>query len=94
MQETIWSRITGKEKKIRSKEIAKQRLQNVLVQDRTHIPQFILNKIQEDVKKLICQYLEIDSTNFQINFKRSNGSLSMHVNIPVLKVKGDIEDNM
>lgn len=85
----IWNRIAGKEKKICSKEIAKQRLQNVLIQDRTHIPQFVLNKIQEDVKGVLCQYLEINLENFNINFKRSDSSLSMLVNIPILKVKGN-----
>ena len=89
----IWGHITGKDKKERSKEIAKKRLKDVLMQDRTHVPAFILNKIQEDVKKIFDQYFELDSDNINVSFKKgNNNSLAMNTNVPILRIRSEFKE--
>ncbi len=70
-----------------SKDTAKKRLKLVLIHDRTDISPEILEKLREDIIKVINNYMEIDTTNIEMDLDRENGSVALVANIPILKVK-------
>ncbi len=70
-----------------SKDTAKKRLKLVLIHDRTDISPEILEKLREDIIKVINKYMEIDTSNIEMDLDRENGSVALVANIPILKVK-------
>lgn len=76
-----------------SKEIAKNRLKLVLINDRNNFPPDLLESIQNDIIKVIQRYIEVDEKNIEIKMIRSKNSSEMDVvselvaNIPVKKIK-------
>lgn len=85
-------RIFGR-KKEKSKNVAKERLKLVLVQDRSDLSPKFLDKIKTDLIKIVSKYAEIDEEALDIKaskIKKDNkdGSISSLVaNIPIIKVK-------
>ncbi len=70
-----------------SKDTAKKRLKLVLIHDRTDISPEILEKLREDIIQVINKYMEIDTSNIEMDLDRENGSVALVANIPILKVK-------
>ena len=71
----------------RSKDTAKKRLQLVLIHDRTDLSPEILEKLREDIIQVIDRYMEIDTSNIEMDLDRENGSVAFVANIPVIKIK-------
>jgi len=70
-----------------SKNVAKKRLQLVLIQDRTDLSPEILEKLREDLIEVIDRYMEIDTSNIEMDLDRENGSVALVANIPVISIK-------
>ncbi|MFZ3100847.1 MAG: cell division topological specificity factor MinE [Desulfitobacteriaceae bacterium] len=82
------SRMLGKEN-ASSKNVAKERLRLVLVHDRASISPYMLNKLKEDLIKVISNYMEIDESSLEFNLNQDDKEVALVANIPVLKMKRD-----
>lgn len=73
-----------------SKEIAKERLKLVLVHDRAAVSPQLVERMKEDMIRVISDYMEICEDEIEIQLSRTDGSVSLTANIPVGKMKRDI----
>lgn len=88
----IWDRIVRWWQKTRdaSKEIAKERLRLVLVHDRAAVSPQLVERMKEDMIRVISEYMEIRREEIEIQLSRTDGAVSLTANIPVTKMKRDI----
>ncbi len=82
------SRMLGREN-ASSKTVAKERLRLVLVHDRASISPAMLNKLKEELIKVISNYMEIDETALEVNLCQDDRDVALVANIPVMKMKRD-----
>jgi len=82
------SRILGRESDS-SKTVAKERLRLVLVHDRASISPAMLNKLKEELIKVISNYMEIDETALEVSLCQDERDVALVANIPVMKMKRD-----
>jgi len=68
-----------------SREIAKERLKVVLVQDRLKVPSQFLEHVKEAMLLSIDQYLEVDRDGAELNLSRTD---KKHVLIATIPIKG------
>ena len=77
-----------------SKDVAKERLKLVLINDRTGLSPKMLDELRVEITKVISKYLEIDEKTLDIqmtNTKSEDGKTivpALIANIPIRKVKG------
>jgi cell division topological specificity factor len=67
-----------------SREIAKDRLQLVLVHDRVDLSSQTLQILKDDLIQVISKYVEIDVEGMQVSLTQSRRQCRMTVDIPVL----------
>lgn len=84
------------EKKNNSKDVAKERLQLVLVHDRANVSPQIMEQMKNEIMEVISKFLEIDDENSDIQLERQNnsdGSISsaLTANITVKAMKRDFD---
>ena len=82
------SRLLGRES-TPSKTVAKERLRLVLVHDRASIPPGLLDKLKEDIIKVISSYMEIDEGALEVNLCQEKDEVALVANIPVIRMKRD-----
>lgn len=82
------SRMLGKES-ASSKTVAKERLRLVLVHDRASISPAMLNRLREDLVRVISNYMEIDESALEFNLCQDDREVALVANIPVVKMKRD-----
>jgi len=82
------SRMLGRES-ASSKTVAKERLRLVLVHDRASISPAMLNRLREDLIKVISNYMEIDENALEFNLCQDDREVALVANIPVVKMKRD-----
>ncbi|NMB39016.1 MAG: cell division topological specificity factor MinE [Firmicutes bacterium] len=70
-----------------SKDMAKERLRLVLVQDRALLSPGLLEKLKEDIVEVLSKYMEIDEQSLEVNLDSSDESVALVANIPVKSVK-------
>jgi cell division topological specificity factor len=76
-----------------SKNIAKERLKLVLVQDRADISPKILDMIKSDIVRTISEYADIDNEGIDIKLTRMRKEgnkapvSALVANIPIIKIK-------
>lgn len=70
-----------------SREVAKQRLQLVLVHDRSNISPGLLETLKDEIVAVISQHLEIDRANVQVTFTQSRTESRLVADIPLLDGK-------
>lgn len=78
-------------RKSQSKDVAKNRLKMVLVQDRVNCSTQILDSLRRDVLRVISNYMDIDEENANIDIARvprGKGSASIIARIPIKKMRG------
>ena len=73
-----------------SKKIAKERLKLVLVHDRASVSPQLVDRMREDMIRVISEYMEGQEEEIEIQLSRTDGSVSLTANIPVVKMKRDI----
>ena len=73
-------------KKRRSAESAKERLQLVLVHDRTDLTPAQLESLKDDLLKAISRYIDIDPDAVQIGLERDGRSQRLVADIPLRSV--------
>jgi cell division topological specificity factor len=70
----------------KSGEVAKQRLQLVLVHDRANISPALLALIKDEIINVISQHIEIDQTGVEVNFTQEGSESCLMANIPLTNV--------
>ena len=70
-----------------SKNDAKERLQLVLIHDRSDISGEAMERLRNDLIEVISSYMEIDERNIELQLEREDRSVALVANIPVRKVK-------
>jgi cell division topological specificity factor len=81
------SRLLGRPPEQESADIAKQRLQLVLAQDRTNISPETLTRLKDEMIEVISHHVEIDRTNVQVSMTHTPQGERLLANIPVLRVR-------
>ncbi|MCY0881053.1 MAG: cell division topological specificity factor MinE [Firmicutes bacterium] len=81
----IFARVFGRDDS--SKNVAKERLRLVLVHDRASLSPQDLEKLKNDLIKVISSYMEIDDEGFQVDFSRQDDAMALVANIPIRHVK-------
>ena len=71
-----------------SKQIAKERLQLVLVHDRQPLSPEILQRIKDEIITVISKHVEIDQENTEITLSRGRGYQKLIANIPIRNPRG------
>jgi cell division topological specificity factor len=71
-----------------SREIAKNRLQLVLVQDRVNMSPQLLQTLKDELISVISKYVEIDVENMEVTFTQSKRQSRLMADIPVLAARG------
>ena len=71
-------------KKPTSRDIAKDRLQLVLIQDRVNLSPQLLQTLKDELIAVISKYVEIDEQNMEVNFTRSNRQSRLTADIPLI----------
>ena len=78
-----FQRLIGR-KQSGSREIAKNRLQLVLVQDRVNLPAGKMNKLKDELIQVISKYVEIDQDGIEISLTGNGRQHRLTANIPVI----------
>ena len=69
----------------KSGDVAKERLQLVLIHDRNDIAPEKLEALKVDMVRLLKKYLEIDETGIKMNLERRSRSVALVADIPLKK---------
>lgn len=67
-----------------SREVAKNRLQLVLVQDRVNMSPHLLQTLKDELISVISKYVEIDEQNMEVTFTQSKRQSRLTADIPVI----------
>jgi len=67
----------------RSKDIARQRLQLVLVRDRQSLSPGLMQTIRDEIILAISKHLEVDEDNAKLTLSQSGGHHRLIVDIPL-----------
>ena len=71
-----------------SREVAKNRLQLVLVQDRVNMSPQLLQTLKDELIAVISKYVEIDEDHMDVTFKQSKRQSRLTADIPVISARG------
>jgi len=70
-------------KSLSSRDIAKQRLQLVLVHDRSQISPGLLEILKDEIIAVISKHVEIDRAGVQVNFSQNDRESRLVADIPL-----------
>ena len=65
-------------------QLAKNRLQMVLIQDRSGLSSQEMEKFRADLMKVISTYFDTRQSNIDIQWDRKDGSTALIINTPVI----------
>ncbi len=71
-----------------SKEIAKERLQLVLVHDRQPLPPDLLQTIKDELIVTISRHIDIDQENTEVIVSQGKGYQKLVANMPIRSPRG------
>ncbi|MBD3182814.1 cell division topological specificity factor MinE [Candidatus Poribacteria bacterium] len=74
-------------KKEDSKEIGKNRLQLILIDDRLGVSHETLDSIKDDIFTVISKYFDVSEDDVEMNLQKEDGSVALVASIPVLGMK-------
>lgn len=77
------NRIFG-ERQPSSRQVAKERLQLVLVHDRIKISPAMLDRLKDELITVISRYVEIDSDSVEVTFTQSKRQSRLVADIPLI----------
>lgn len=81
MLKNITSRIFGK---VFSNETAKNRLQMVLIQDRSGLTSEEMDLFRRDLLDVICKYFVLERKQVDIEWQRTDACTALIINTPVM----------
>ena len=68
----------------KSKNVAKSRLQLILVQDRTGIDEEIMESLQAELTEVLSKYFILEREHVEMELEREQDSMALVANIPVV----------
>ena len=71
----------------RSGKVARDRLQIVLMHDRSDISPEIMENLRKDIITVIKKYVEIDESRIELELEKEDRSVALVANIPVKTVR-------
>ena len=75
-----------------SSQKAKNRLQIVLMHDRTDISPQLLDNLRDEIVKVLTKYMDLDTNKIEIDLDHDEQAVALVANIPVIRIKrGSIE---
>lgn len=74
-----------------SKNVACNRLKLVLMQDRTNLTPFLLEKMRGEMIQVLSKYVEMDQDALELNFEQEGEQMALMLSIPVLRAKEEEE---
>ena len=80
---SFFNRMFGRRKST-SREIAKNRLQLVLVQDRVNVSPQLMQTLKNELIAVISKYIEIDEAGMEVKFTRNKRQSRLTADIPVI----------
>ena len=79
------------EKSGNTSECATNRLQVILMHDRTKLDPLIMNKMREELIEVFSKYVVIDKEELEIGLKNEGDAVALMLNIPVVRAKTEEE---
>lgn len=70
-----------------SAQVAKERLRLVLVHDRANVSPQFLDRMKEDLIRVISEYMEIDTEGMEVRLQQTENHSALVASIPVMRVK-------
>ena len=74
-------------KKERSGDLARQRLQVVIINDRANVSPEIMENMRAEIVQVISKYMYIDTREMEFSLENENDTMALVVNIPVVSVQ-------
>ena len=74
-------------KKEKSGKVAKKRLQMVLIQDRASVSPEVMEKLRDDIIKVISKYMVINQSDMENSLENVEDSVALVANIPVQNMR-------
>lgn len=74
-----------------SKSVAVNRMKLVLMQDRTNLTPFLLEKMRGELIELLSKYVEMDKEMLELNFASEGDSMALMLSIPVIRAREEEE---
>ena len=72
-----------------SRKHAKERLRLVLVHDRASISPYLMNRLKEDLVKVISNYMIIDEEEMELHLNQKDREVILVTNIPIRQIRRD-----
>ncbi len=79
------------EKSEATRDCATNRLQVILMHDRTKLDPLIMNKMREELIDVFSKYVVIDKEELEIGLKNEGDAVALMLNIPVVRAKTEEE---
>lgn len=89
--EKVISLFKQTEKEDNAKDIAKNRLRVVLMQDRTNLTPELLERMRKELVELLSKYVEMDKEALELNFDQEGDQMALMLSIPVIRAKDEAE---
>lgn len=80
-----------KETSDNAKTVAVNRMKLVLMQDRTNLTPFLLEKMRGEMIAVLAKYVEMDQEALELNFEQEGEQMALMLSIPVLRAKDEEE---
>lgn len=74
-----------------SKNVAVNRMKLVLMQDRTNLTPFLLEKMRGEMIEVLAKYVEMDKDALELNFEQEGDQMALMLSIPVIRAKDEEE---
>lgn len=74
-----------------AKDVAVNRMKLVLMQDRTNLTPFLLEKMRGEMIDVLAKYVEMDKDALELNFEQEGEQMALMLSIPVLRAKEEEE---
>ena len=74
-----------------SKDVARNRLRVVLMQDRTNLTPELMEKMRKELIELLSKYVEMDKEALELNLEQEGEQMALMLSIPVLRAKEESE---
>ena len=74
-----------------SKDVARNRLRVVLMQDRTNLTPELMEKMRKELIELLSKYVEMDKEALELNLEQEGDQMALMLSIPVLRAKEESE---
>lgn len=75
----------------KGRDVACNRLKLVLMQDRTNLTPFLLEKMRGEMIAVLAKYVEMDQDALELNFEQEGDQMALMLSIPVLRAKDEEE---